>query len=396
MVDNNRSIDITNKIETGIYKVSQKKKCRSKVWEFFCEVLDDNNVILKDIVVCRFCNKILKYINNSTTNLIRHKCYINNKPSENNEIDVDVIDKKKVLKAAVNLCVKDVKPFSIIEGSGMKEYTKSCIEIGAKYGKHVSLNSMLPCSNTISNNVTELYNKLIPIIRSELELLENMAATTDIWTDDHKKISYLSLTVHYILNENLMERTLAVRELKSAHTGRHIFELLKETFENYGKQLTGNLNIIFVTDRGSNIIKALEHNQRYSCIDHLLHNVLVKSIDAVEGLKSFFEACKNLVRYFKKSSIINKLNSTLKAECITRWTSKYDMCVSIQHNMHEISLLLNERGESHRLRHINSDLLVEVINFLKSFNDAFLELQQTKNCTLHLVFILFIDIKKKA
>lgn len=49
------------------------------------------------------------------------------------------------------------------------------------------------------------------------------AMTTDMWTDDYRKLSYLSLTVHYIDDEwNLKERVLSTKHFEESHTAVHI------------------------------------------------------------------------------------------------------------------------------------------------------------------------------
>ena len=108
-----------------------------------------------------------------------------------------------------------------------------------------------------------------------------------------------------------------------------MLRLLSQIFNEFG---VNNLSEIqFVIDRGANIIKALRDNNinRISCVDHVLHNVLTNLVDNVSEVKNLFECCKKVVKYFKKSNLMSQLKTTLKAEHLTRWTSKYYMCLSI-------------------------------------------------------------------
>ena len=84
---------------------------------------------------------------------------------------------------------------------------------------------MLPVANTISNNVEQLFTQICSTITAELQLTTKISATTDVWTDQFNQISYLSGTVHYILNDRLVKRFLAIREFDSPHTGKNIFSV---------------------------------------------------------------------------------------------------------------------------------------------------------------------------
>lgn len=177
-------------------------------------------------------------------------------------------------------------------------------------------------------------------------------------------------------------------------TGDNIFLELEEIFSDYGLDIN-NIHYSFVTDRGANIKKALQNNVRYSCADHILHNIIKKAIDSVPEIKLILDSSKNLARYFKKSSICHKLKKSLKAECPTRWTSIYEMFSSIKENMKDIVEILNEKNESHRLQDINTHLLSEIVSFLKDFNTAFLQLQASKTCSIHMVYPIYNMLVKK-
>ena len=60
--------------------------------------------------------------------------------------------KSEVLNAAVSVVVKDLRPFLVLEGRGMKEFAQTLIDIGAKHGK-VAIDDVLPSRNTIASKV---------------------------------------------------------------------------------------------------------------------------------------------------------------------------------------------------------------------------------------------------
>lgn len=77
-----------------------------------------------------------------------------------------------------------------VEGSGMIEFVKEFVNIGAKYDKCVNVKDMLPTEKTVSINASTLRYKLIPLMIVELNTIKHFAATTDFW-DDYRKIGYI-------------------------------------------------------------------------------------------------------------------------------------------------------------------------------------------------------------
>ena len=49
------------------------------------------------------------------------------------KVKVPQTAKKEVLLSVTNLLIKDLKPFSVLEGEGMKDFAKKVISMGAKY-----------------------------------------------------------------------------------------------------------------------------------------------------------------------------------------------------------------------------------------------------------------------
>lgn len=72
---------------------------------------------------------------------------------------------------------------------------------------------------------------------------------------------------------------------------------------------------VFVTDQGSNLIKALRRETRLSCCAHILNNIMENVLDKEEKtgdgkkvpvyktIAENFSACKALVTYFKQSCL---------------------------------------------------------------------------------------------
>lgn len=86
---------INTKIEEGLFNIELKRKARSNVWEIFGEIKNEENAIIPNIVACKICKKAILFKSSTTTNLLRHKCYVNAKPSRKKLINVNATEKKK-------------------------------------------------------------------------------------------------------------------------------------------------------------------------------------------------------------------------------------------------------------------------------------------------------------
>ena len=182
----------------------------------------------------------------------------------------------------------------------------------------------------------------------------NGAFTLDMWTDDYRKTGYLCVTLHYINQKwELTERVLCTSEWDST---------LHKTADNLRPAITQALRkysldeffskLVYVTDRGANIVTALRTVTRLSCAAHILNTVLHTTLGKpaeddifAEEVSALIESAKSLVTYFKQTNLQNRLKRTLKASVETRWNSLHTMLESISSQYEDVRALLEERGE---------------------------------------------------
>lgn len=81
-----------------------------------------------------------------------------------------------------------------------------------------------------------------------------------MWTDDFKKISYISLTTHYIDDEWILNANLLITSQfdENKKTGLNIRKELLRKYVKIGLDKDCFKNIKFVTDQGANMIRAFE------------------------------------------------------------------------------------------------------------------------------------------
>lgn len=139
--------------------------------------------------------------------------------------------------------------------------------------------------------------------------------STDMWTDNYKKRTYIPLIVHFIDDwklkyYNLYTGQFPVDEIK---TGDNIKKCQQNFFMAWD-MIPGEVNplskIIWVTDQSSNIKKALEQYTRVNCVAYMFSNILKATFDTKflfgkDGKKEtrpifkLLLAAKTLVGYMK-------------------------------------------------------------------------------------------------
>lgn len=110
--------------------------------------------------------------------------------------------------------VKNCRPLKIIDDSGLKNFASFLIKVGATFGPNVDVEKLLPHPTTVSRNIETLYESHFGPIKNEIQKYKafGYAITSDIWTDN----SYLSCTIHYIMDGVLVDRLMAMKSMKEA------------------------------------------------------------------------------------------------------------------------------------------------------------------------------------
>ena len=108
--------------------------------------------------------------------------------------------KNEIVQKCVEFCAIDLRPFESVAGTGFLRLAQALIDLGAAHG-NISAKEIIPHPTTISRGLADAASDLRNLLFPEIDrAMSNgfCAATTDMWTDDFKKISYTSVTIHYI------------------------------------------------------------------------------------------------------------------------------------------------------------------------------------------------------
>ena len=322
-------------------------------------------------------------------------------------------DKKTMTIATANLCAIDLRPFESIVGHGLKGLLQTTLNIGVASSKRLMIDDLLCQPFTARRNIEICATEGRAIVAKRLrELIAtdvSMASTIDLWTDNVKKVAYISVTVHYIDEEFvLFDRTLHVKPVRDeSHTVGMVLDEFKEALDIFGIKYLVFDKITVVADGGSNIVAEDGISSEFDllgCIDHKISNcltyVLNKTTKQVDGKKSkhfyryfdepnmaalytLIDACKTLVAYFKKSNLQSKLSKTLKQKNATRWNSLYHCMLSVFEMLVKVVDLLKQKDALRKVASISETCLKHLIDLLAPFQKATLDLEQYKEPTLH-------------
>lgn len=207
-------VQIKEKIIRGEYKIILRSG-KSKVWDIFGRI-DNGGSFIENAVACKTCSSVFKF-NNSTSNLVKHKCFKNLKATLENrpKVEVDHETKQQVVRTCTEWIIKNCRSFKMIEDDGLKKFAELMLSLGAKYGPNVDVHKLLPHPTTISRNIDKVYITIYDSIKSELGEISTSGygLTSDLWSDSYLKISYLSLTIHFIKNGKINTKLLAFKSM---------------------------------------------------------------------------------------------------------------------------------------------------------------------------------------
>lgn len=149
--------------------------------------------------------------------------------------------------------------------------------------------------------------------------------------------------------------------------------------------------MFFVTDRGTNIVKALENVTRLNCGLHGINNVLQNSFKQKNldcpAIHNLIDDSKQLVAHFKRTNLMRKLKKTLKQAVCTRFNSIHTM-------LHSILCQYDDIVDVYPSMNIDHALLAQLVKFLAPFKDASSELESESVPKLHKVLLWKLELEE--
>ncbi|KAM8704169.1 hypothetical protein ACLKA7_008721 [Drosophila subpalustris] len=148
------------------------------------------------------CKCVLTYNSKQGTGtLSRHKCAKQQNTPALQQTKISAFSKKIVSKSALDrlerkqlaLVALDLHPLSVTEGRGFREYAQELINVGAEFGTQSFLDLVVSRKCLSTRVMIEEYDKLKKQIMADVAD-QNVAFTTDMWTDEHTQRSFISST----------------------------------------------------------------------------------------------------------------------------------------------------------------------------------------------------------
>ncbi len=204
--------DIKKKIKSGELTLSNFEG-KSEVWKHFRQFVGSDNKCV-GFVECIKCSTLLAYDSKKTGTLtlsrhMKQTCLgrkDDSQPSMSSFVtppSIPVRVKQALTEKCLEFCCRDIRPFYVVSGKGFQGLAQELISVGATYGR-VLAQSILPHHSTISKACQEKADERRKVLTQTLkDVLKNreVGMSTDMWTDDYKKLSYIAITCHYITEE---------------------------------------------------------------------------------------------------------------------------------------------------------------------------------------------------
>jgi len=262
--------EILRKLQSKEYEVVKKegRGVSSSVWIKFRLVRCALTKEFKNAVQCSQCKLIKVYHQGSSTSPFKkHVCHTIDSSFSSLDSDlgrphVTAEMKTTFRDASVQMCTGDIRPFNLVEGSNFQNVIQTAIDLGAKHGR-IEAKNLIPDSTTISRCIDktakEIRSHLGEKLREKIRIGRGCAMTTDMWSEDFSKIKYLTVTLHeFDDNWNLNSQVLFTSKFpEESETAENIKNHLVAEFHSLGLSVDDIKKVVFVSDGGSNIVKAL-------------------------------------------------------------------------------------------------------------------------------------------
>ena len=235
-------------------------------------------------VQCQKCAKIFKY-HHSTSSLKYHlsTAHGNDKVTSTEEDSATTSDPKQLKLTFTKLTqtkknamtnsiakwiAKDSRPISIVEDMGLLQTYRIALDNNSYE---------LPSRGTISNRVSEMFEREKADIETRLKLAKYISLTSDYWTSTANE-NYLGLTCHFIDgNFKLNSLVLDVSHSSDRHTSENIAKHIKELSKSW--KVDDKL-VAMTTDNAPNMVNAVSKlpYSHVGCSAHVLQLAVNKAL----------------------------------------------------------------------------------------------------------------------
>ncbi|XP_052123535.1 uncharacterized protein LOC127749443 [Frankliniella occidentalis] len=284
----------------------------------------------------------------------------------------------------------DLRPTTTFSGEEFQALVQTSCNIQARHGKTpLSAAQLISDRTTLVRCLEEKANTARRVISADLQVASQgcvgKAATTDLWTEKYTQRHYMSLTMHVIdHNHKLLNLLLSVSKFRDdTESAENLAKHLDRELEKYS---IDKEHLVFVTDGGSNIIKALDilKIKRIYCMDHCLNIILrsafnMKMVDldfyGEEGEEVFHlaELAIKQVRSARrrKSDNLKRLKKPPEQSTsdFRRYVSRVPCMQDMLANIDEVREFLRDGNEFEVADKLNVDHIKTLVDFIQPLDE---------------------------
>lgn len=193
--------------------------------------------------------------------------------------------RQMMLNACTHFVVKDLRPMYALEGDGLRDLLSTFQFMCNVYAPNdlEELKYFLPSRETVTSNIHTLATKVKCVIKKELsgifgEFGPGGALSLDIWSDSYMQQSYLGIVAHYIDESFELKYRVIANEYMSSKRKKDCKYIQEKLNGILPKFEIGDMSkVVFVRDRGSNVLAAVREQNNVSCADHFIDNTVEQS-----------------------------------------------------------------------------------------------------------------------
>ena len=295
-----------------------------------------------------------------------------------NMIFVTVSRKLMLDDALVNMIVKDVQPFTLVEDDGFKAFVHL---LDPTYN--------IPGRKALKRMVEAKYKATKEEAMAEVRKASAVSLTADMWTSMNMD-AYLAVTCHYITDQaKLSTVLLGVGKFTQSHTAAHLAEVKHTLMVEWG--IRGKVRSL-VTDCAANMIASanLLSVRHVTCFPHVLNLVVKRSLSQTPELEEIRTRARRIVGHFKSSTKAKEKLSEMQVnmgrkelkmiqEVDTRWNSVFAMLDRLYNVREPLGAALTTLStDLSPITAEDYETIRQCLAVLKPFNQATVELSEEK------------------
>lgn len=225
----------------------------------------------------------------------------------------------------------DDQPLSVVSNVGFQSLMEHLEPRYAIPSRHYFVENVIP----------QLHSEVRACIAEKVEKAKALSFTTDIWSSDHRPLSLLSLTVHWIDSDFTLRRAvLHAREFRGSHAASAIMHTMGEMLRNWNMDKK-KVHVV-LRDNAANMKKAMDDFgvPSLGCFAHTLQLVVHEGVLSQRAVSDALANGRKIVAHFKHSpkayssleDLQEELNippRRLQQDVQTRWSSTKHMIDSL-------------------------------------------------------------------